>query len=235
MKTVRTLPGCVYHLTFPNGKCYIGMSEQRFNDRWRAHKKMAKRGSPLLIHRAIRKYGEPVVQIIGEGLGRDAAMALEVEAIAAFNTKAPAGYNLTDGGEGTVGWFDAADEDAQTAFRKKSSDRLKAMWADGRLSVESSRASSRMPEVREGRSQRMALRMNSDAEFRNIALDALLKSGAEANRQKQKPIVLVCLGTESVFPSLSSAAKHLSVSPGSISSAAKTGTLCKGHEVHVAI
>ena len=84
-----------------NGKQYVGIAvdiAQRKREHYSGH------GSKLVCQ-AIRKYGceNLVFEIWYEG---DEAWirTMECRTIAMLETKTPKGYNLTDGGEGTIGW-----------------------------------------------------------------------------------------------------------------------------------
>jgi len=57
------------------------------------------------LHAAIRKHGEMSFRIesIASAITRDDLSALECALIRQYATKAPLGYNLTDGGDGVVG------------------------------------------------------------------------------------------------------------------------------------
>lgn len=97
--------GFLYRLTFPNGKAYIGITtgtvRKRFNDHVCASTRAT---NTFAVHRAIKKYGRESVKV--ETLATasfDCLKDIEVRAIAVFGTKAPNGYNLTDGGDGTIG------------------------------------------------------------------------------------------------------------------------------------
>lgn len=97
--------GCMYKLTFPNGKAYIGITTKTAAARYSEHKKEARLGkSKCVVHAAIRKYGAESVTIETLAIaGRQYLLGLEVRAIAAFGTKVPTGYNRTNGGEGVIG------------------------------------------------------------------------------------------------------------------------------------
>lgn len=95
--------GTLYKLTFANGKEYIGITRSTMARRFYDHKKAARNGSyPYAIYTAWRKYGEPILSVLAVVEDADLCDA-ERRAIKKFNTKAPHGYNLTDGGEGVVG------------------------------------------------------------------------------------------------------------------------------------
>ena len=95
--------GSIYKVTNTvNGKAYIGQTihdaEKR---RIRDHLTGNVSGSRL-VKRAIEKYGKDAFtyEILHDGIIPEFLNALEIEAIAKFNTIAPHGYNLTTGGEG---------------------------------------------------------------------------------------------------------------------------------------
>lgn len=90
---------CVRHRT--SGKEYIGLS-QNIRQRTSRHLHAAKQNS--LLHRAVRKHGASEFEICVHVLAEFAALpALEAQVILERRTMTPAGYNLTAGGEGTVG------------------------------------------------------------------------------------------------------------------------------------
>lgn len=91
----------VYLLTFPNGKRYVGKTND-WKRRWRGHKHGARYGSRMPVHSAMRKYGFDSVKVefVAFASNRDELIQLEKEQIALLNTQSPVGYNLTTGGEG---------------------------------------------------------------------------------------------------------------------------------------
>lgn len=98
--------GCLYQLTSPGGKSYIGISSKSTEDRWAKHTEHAfgKRNAGAL-YAALRKYGVESFKVKTLVIADDWDYLCEIEkrAIVAFGTKSPNGYNITDGGEGTVG------------------------------------------------------------------------------------------------------------------------------------
>jgi group I intron endonuclease len=83
-----------------NNKKYIGITNN-ITKRWWAHRN---RKTRTAISGAIQKYGLDQfyfeILIIGS---RDYILTLEQQYIKEYSTRAPNGYNLTDGGEGSVG------------------------------------------------------------------------------------------------------------------------------------
>ena len=95
----------VYKHIFPNKKVYIGITKGNPHYRWK-NKGKGYRCQPL-IWRAIQKYGWENVKhiILYDKLTREEAMQKEKEQIKKFNAhNENYGYNLTDGGEGMLGY-----------------------------------------------------------------------------------------------------------------------------------
>lgn len=109
------LMGYLYMVKSPTGKKYVGITSSSVGRRWRKHVTTALgpdpegRGCPAL-NRAIKKYGSEnfTVSTLVEA-GWDYLVDLEQKAIDGFGTKAPNGYNLSDGGVANGGWT-ASDE-----------------------------------------------------------------------------------------------------------------------------
>lgn len=102
--TVATRMGVIYQITNKiNGKIYVGKTKQKLDTRMTQHKYDSKNGSPGL-GAAIAKYGWEnfTVEVI-EVCPVKQLNEREKFWIAALNSKAPNGYNLTDGGDGLVG------------------------------------------------------------------------------------------------------------------------------------
>ena len=87
---------CVYVHTFPNGKKYVGITNQRPEKRWGAGNHYA--GCPHM-NNAIKKYGWENVnhEILLENLNKDEAIKFEKMYIKKFDS-IKNGYNLSIGG-----------------------------------------------------------------------------------------------------------------------------------------
>ena len=90
--------GCIYRLTAPNGKCYIGQTLD-FKRRMTQHRRGGK-APKYAVHHAIKKYGwvnmkkeQLISDVPEEDLDHLEQAYIEVE-----NTVAPHGYNLSTGG-----------------------------------------------------------------------------------------------------------------------------------------
>lgn len=87
-----------------NEKSYIGITED-FERRLAMHWSRARTGNQAVLCKAIRKYGENNfnVKIIDKVETWEEACKREIYYIKNLKTKIPNGYNMTDGGEGTLG------------------------------------------------------------------------------------------------------------------------------------
>jgi len=87
------------------GERYVGITSHSANRRWSAHCAEATNGSHRLLPSAIRRYGAHcfAVSVIATGLDADGLKRVEPLLIKQHRSRAPRGYNMTDGGEGTNG------------------------------------------------------------------------------------------------------------------------------------
>ena len=84
-----------------NGKQYIGQTSKTLSQRWGKHKNQARHGRNCALATAIEKYGAEkfTIELLHVCENKEEMDFVEMFYIALFNTKAPTGYNLTDGGE----------------------------------------------------------------------------------------------------------------------------------------
>jgi len=87
-----------------NNKVYIGQTSTSLERRWYMHNWDENNNS--LLHKAIKKHGREnfTIEVIHECETKEEMDFVEIFYIALLNTKAPNGYNLTDGGEGRSGF-----------------------------------------------------------------------------------------------------------------------------------
>ena len=110
------MSGSVHHLSCPTGKGYIGITIRPVGERLREHISAARRGSELPVHRAIRKYGMPVVTTLDTNVPRHSLLELERWAIASFETFGKRGYNASPGGENPSAWLAFASDERKAAW-----------------------------------------------------------------------------------------------------------------------
>lgn len=101
-----------------DGKCYVGKGRGK-----RAYSHLRVDGSSRAFHRALRAYGADNFELsfLATNMREKLAFQVEIQVIAALNSIAPNGYNLTPGGDG-VGITDA--------IRKQISSTVTAQWND---------------------------------------------------------------------------------------------------------
>jgi group I intron endonuclease len=127
--------GCIYLVTNRiNGKKYVGKTKNNFMVRKREHEKNAEKGSRLLFHRALRKYGFGMFS--WSVLDHREFMVVEKDKIwmdrwekhyiKKLNTMVPNGYNLTAGGEGGA-TFTGKNHTAKTKAKIGASHRGKKL------------------------------------------------------------------------------------------------------------
>lgn len=135
----------VYRITcLATNKAYIGITKKAAAIRFAEHCADAKGGkSTGALHAAITKYGTDafVLETIAVAFSWDAACMFERTLIAEYGTMVPTGYNMTAGGEGTVGW--TPPEELREVWSKQRAGRrwteeqnaaraarVKAQWSD---------------------------------------------------------------------------------------------------------
>lgn len=90
--------GFIYKITSPSGSSYIGQTRCSVQQRWKIHVGGQKRGCPALFN-AIRKYGQDNMRVeIMSTVPVSSLNEEETKAITNYNSMAPAGYNLNEGG-----------------------------------------------------------------------------------------------------------------------------------------
>lgn len=98
-------PGIIYLATNKtNGKLYVGKTVREFAVRIREHEYDSRNKTKMAFSRAIAKYGiEAITFVILETCAVSEIDARERHWISLHKCRKPHGYNLTDGGDGTLG------------------------------------------------------------------------------------------------------------------------------------
>lgn len=127
-----------------NGKCYVGKGR---GPRATDHFSQARNGRGAAFAAAIRKHGEAAFQLtyLETGLSDAAALRREVHYIGTLGTKTPAGYNISDGGDGASGAVRSPESReryrqaklgaANPAFGKPAHNRGKPKTAEERANI----------------------------------------------------------------------------------------------------
>lgn len=98
--------GIIYKATnIVNGKVYIGQTIQSLTDRITSHHSKADNENKTYFHRAISKYGKDsfVWETIEYCSSKEELDNMEYHYIVQYNSHVPSGYNMTLGGEGSIG------------------------------------------------------------------------------------------------------------------------------------
>ena len=98
------------HVNKINSKVYVGITSKKPEERWQ---KGQGYNSQKYFYRAIQKYGWDSFEhiIFASGLTKDEACHMEICLIALYHTnEREYGYNLTKGGEGTLGFSLSGDK-----------------------------------------------------------------------------------------------------------------------------
>jgi len=137
-----------------NGMQYVGITND-IDRRWRRHRNA---NDGQFLHRAIKKHGLDafVFTHYADAFTVESAKAIERMLIEEHNTRAPHGYNLTEGGDGTFGYKHTEEAKAKIkATNKKTWDNspeLKKAIADKNRELKTGRPSGRkgQPNGRKG-------------------------------------------------------------------------------------
>jgi len=88
--------GCIYKITSPSGKVYIGQTVKTLHERIKGHKKSST--NCTLLKRAIDKYGDEMKYEHIEEIPDEILDEREIYWIREYNSLAPNGYNCSSGG-----------------------------------------------------------------------------------------------------------------------------------------
>jgi group I intron endonuclease len=104
MRTGKMRTGIAYKLTFQNGKVYIGITRESLARRVQRHINYARVGKNYALSCAIRKHGEDsfVAEVVGSGTWEE-LKKIEIDLIANHSALGAGGYNMTGGGDGSLG------------------------------------------------------------------------------------------------------------------------------------
>ena len=130
----------VYKITNKqNGKIYIGITSQGVAARWSKHCSDARRDSTFLLSKAIRKYGQEnfqveLIETLDSGCDYDYLKEREIYWIKEYDSyNKDKGYNLTLGGQGTVGRF--ASDETKNKIRQKALGRVRSIDSRNKQSI----------------------------------------------------------------------------------------------------
>ena len=161
----------IYKVTnLENGKCYVGFTRETPYKRLRNHVRSSRQEKKhTYLHSAIRKYGEDkfIIETLEEG---DPNYLLSVREAYWISTIKPE-YNLTEGGDGVVGYMHSEETKKKITGRPKGvkSEVTQAVLDGRKRAAEKNRGKKHTntnisEATREKRRQRM-IQMNKDRVF----------------------------------------------------------------------
>lgn len=161
-----------------NLKKYVGITKFSLEERFSQH---TKRG--FILTEAIKKYGEQKfsIELVEVVESAERAYELEIFYIKEYNTKAPNGYNLTDGGDGIFGWNITDEYREQCSFRVKELHKEKRIGMYGKKHTEETKK--KMSESSKG-NQNCLDRVLSEESKQKISEKHLGKKLSEKTRKK---------------------------------------------------
>jgi hypothetical protein len=199
--------GCLYQLTSPSGKSYIGISSKTAAIRFLKHTEHAlgKRQNGVL-YSALRKYDPNSFKVETLVIANDWKYLcdLEIKVIAAFGTKYPNGYNMTDGGEGVVGPRDSIFSEKVSIAQKKRFERPEEL-AKMRKFGEKARAVNS--------AKHAANRVNGKAPWEVREFESKSRSGSVEHRAKISASVKAAMATPQVAEKMKACAQARSANP----------------------
>lgn len=182
-----------------NGKCYVGQTTRTLEQRIAEHKS----SKDTCIGKAIQKYGREnfEVKVLEECNSIEELNEREIFWIAEYNSVAPNGYNLTEGGKNCI-FSQAARLKISIAITglKRSANTCRKIAEVKTGTHLSKKTRDKMSAVRKGKPKSAATR-------------AKMKLAQEKNRKK-----VLCTDTGEIFDSISAAALFYNISSGGISS-----------------
>ena len=110
--------GVVYLISYPNSKKYVGITSTSFEERKKGHLSHMNT-SNLPVYNALKKYGGKVVwEVIDKADNWEELCQLEISYIKKYDSL-NSGYNLTAGGDGTVGYEHSEESNIKNSQRRK--------------------------------------------------------------------------------------------------------------------
>lgn len=195
---------CVYKHTCPNGKIYIGMTQQKPETRWANGLGYATQ----VFGKAVKKYGWKNIkhEVILDGLTKEQAEEIEKKLIKEHGTRDLSnGYNMADGGSGSYGHTVSAET------RRKMSEASNKKWADKEVrekllnhlrELNRSRVGKKLdPEMVKRRAKALEIKVDQydkDGKFIQT-FDSLMDAARSLGKETNSAIVSCCKGKKKSY------------------------------------
>jgi group I intron endonuclease len=202
--------GCIYSATCTvTGKKYIGKTRRCMEFRKQDHERRARRGSTFPFHMAIAKYGPSsfVWNVIRDDVPDGELDNIEIESIKREGTKAPFGYNLTDGGDGVKGHTVPCPKEKREKIRKalighvvsdesrnKMSESLRTRYAKFGYPKHSPESYRRGADKNRGKPSWAKGKKFSEQHRKNISVGLTGKTGTKWSKERREKFVALRTG-----------------------------------------
>lgn len=192
--------GCLYKITSPSQKSYIGITLKTVEGRWAKHKEHAlgKRDNGAL-YSALRKYGPDsfTLEVLVASDDWDSLCRMEREFIQKFQTLSPNGYNIALGGEGVQGKRSEADKRKISEAQKKRFARPDQRAMLLQWGMKSAAAAKAMGAIRREENRKQRLAYLHSPEFKALHSAAVK---AAMNTPDVKAKLIACAKTRAADP-----------------------------------
>jgi hypothetical protein len=182
--------GFIYKIEFPNGKYYIGLTTTSLKQRTKEHTYSAKKGYTSLLYKALRKHDMidkfELIEI-DRADTLEKLCELEIRYIKEYNSyyMNGKGYNMTCGGEGTIGYIFTEND------KQKISESLKKYYEDNPEAIQKNSESRKKyyqdhPELRQKNSEALKKYYQDNPEAIQKNSEALKKYYQDHPEARQK-------------------------------------------------
>ena len=210
----------VYIHIFPNDKVYVGITSRSTKKRWGNNGIGYK--DQALIYRAIEKYGWDNIEhvILHDNLTEKDAKEKEMYYIKKYNSNNPNfGYNLTDGGDGTKGYYpsektrqkmsESRKGEKNPNYKKQMSDTQKKILSE----YAKSRTGSKNPFYGRNHSEETKRKISETKRKQKL-------KGSKTHNSKR----VRCIELDKYFESAAEAARWVGASTSTITNACRSGS-----------
>lgn len=204
---------CVYKHTAPNGKVYIGITQQHPEARWQREGLGYKNAGRFRY--AIAKYGWKnfTHDVLASGLTLEDACAAERKLIKRYDSRNPAkGYNIKPGGE--IGCGFTLSPEAREKIRKSKLGEKNPMF--GKPLSESHRLQISKAHRGKPKSEETKARMREAQSHRSEETRRRMSASHAGDK-----IAVLCVESGIVYPGLSDAARETGTSASNIAACCK--------------
>ncbi len=200
-------------------KIYIGKTARTLAERLKEHlKESSTFYGKSYIDNALKKYGIEKfdIVIIAECETQEQLNELEKYWIKFYDCKRPIGYNLTDGGEGTLGHI----------VTKATRQKISKSKTGKKTKPHTQQTKDKIGAANKGRKVSQEVRKILSEKHTGKKLSEKTRANMSAAKKNKRPVI--CLETEIIFTSVASAAKWAGIVPCTLTSVLRGRTITAG-------